>query len=136
MTNDSSGSYGISIAGFGASFPTSSAKSGARATKELAAVTALLLKAQRQAALVARKQWEFQLKAAYPESPVYGPLAPVTQWDLPTKLTTKQTNVLQALMLNPDSKRLLAKSEKISAKIEHWKAKHPEAQSTVLTTRK
>lgn len=139
MTGDSSENVGISIAGWGASFPTSSGSGTARATKALAYYTKLMLRLQQQQAILARKQWEFSLRSAYPESPVYGPLTPVVQWDIPVKLTSKQTAINQRLMapgLSTKKQVALGVSQRrIAARIETYKAKHPEAATTVLARR-
>lgn len=107
--------------------------SGRMAARGMAALAAAQA---RQAAKLASKQFAFAQSLQFPESPVYGQLGVVTQYELPTKLTSKQTKINQALMIHPDSKKLMAKQQKIGAKIGRFIAHHPEAATQYAVTRK
>jgi hypothetical protein len=136
VTSDSSsGNYGITAFGFGVNFPTQGGHGSAGNLRALAQITNRMFRLQQQQAIQARKAWEFQLRAAYPDSPVTGPLTPVTVWDLPTKLTTRRTNVAQMLLYHADDPRFQKKAVKVERRIERYKTQHPEAATTLLARR-
>lgn len=127
------GSYISSVLG---EFGVGTRGTGKMAARAMQQLTLRLLRFQQIQAAVAKRQWEFGMKASYPESPVYGPLAPVTHYELPTRLTTRQTNIQQKLLLHPDSKRLLAAQARVGRKITRYERRHPEAAVTDLAARK
>jgi hypothetical protein len=110
----------------------------ARGSGRMAArgAAAYALAQAKQGARVAAKQFQFQQAQAFPESPVYGPQAVITQFDVKPKLATKRTNVLQAMMSQPDSKKLQAKLVKIDKRIARSVAQHPESATQYAVTRK
>jgi hypothetical protein len=145
VTDDVSGSTGGGgDAGLGAiitSYISSAAAKyglGTRGTGAMAARGAAGLARQMavQAAKLAAKQWQFQQSQAFPESPIYGPQAVVTQVDVKPRYATKRTNILQKMMTHPDSKKLQAKLTKIDARIARSTARHPEFATQYAVQRK
>jgi len=112
------------------------ARQARRSARAIVGALRYLAQLQVVQAKVERNRWETQLNLAYPKSPLYSPLTTVDVVNLPTRLTTKQTSILQRLTSDPDNPRLLRKLTRVENNIERWTRRHPEGVQTLVTTRK
>lgn len=107
-----------------------------RAARQQAALMRAMVRQMQIDAKEARDRWQLDMQARFPQSPIYGALTPQEFVDVPVRLTTKQTRLQQAQMLDPNNPRLGAKLAKVGRNIATYGAKHPGAVTHQLVTRK